>query len=184
MRLTKARKACVTAMMKDTIYEAVRSLVEQHGASGLTMDGSRGRWGWRQELCTTTSTTKKTCCISFICGWWSRIIGRSRALPPRPCRCPKLRRVLHAVLEQAVKYKEIRKLVVEMDYYSELRKNQWSRVSCRCSRRFSTRSRERARFARTIRCIPVGCSGGPCGNCSISSLAGHRTRRSTGSPAR
>ena len=37
MRLTKARKACVTAMMKDTICEAAGSLVEQHGASGLTM---------------------------------------------------------------------------------------------------------------------------------------------------
>jgi hypothetical protein len=40
----------------------------------------------------------------------------------------KLRQVFHAVLEQAVKYREIRKLVVEMDYYSELRKTSGPRL--------------------------------------------------------
>ena len=38
MRLSKARKALVTAMMKDTICEAASSVLEQHGAGGLTMD--------------------------------------------------------------------------------------------------------------------------------------------------
>ncbi|MEN6449603.1 MAG: TetR/AcrR family transcriptional regulator [Thermoguttaceae bacterium] len=38
MRLSKARKECVTAMMKDTIFTAASSLLEEHGAGGLTMD--------------------------------------------------------------------------------------------------------------------------------------------------
>ncbi|MCE5266797.1 MAG: TetR/AcrR family transcriptional regulator [Planctomycetaceae bacterium] len=38
MRLSKARKACVTAMMKETIFEAANSVLERHGANGLTMD--------------------------------------------------------------------------------------------------------------------------------------------------
>ena len=38
MRLSKARKACVTAMMRDTIFEAASSVLDQHGAGGLTMD--------------------------------------------------------------------------------------------------------------------------------------------------
>ena len=38
MRLSKARKACVEAMMKDTIFDAAGSLLEERGADGLTMD--------------------------------------------------------------------------------------------------------------------------------------------------
>ena len=38
MRLSKARKACVTTMMKDTIFEAASSLLEQHGSDALTMN--------------------------------------------------------------------------------------------------------------------------------------------------
>ena len=38
MRLSKARKEIVTAMMKDTIVEAAGSVLEQHGVGGMTMD--------------------------------------------------------------------------------------------------------------------------------------------------
>ena len=38
MRMSKARKACVSAMMKDTIFEAATSVLEQHGVGGMTMD--------------------------------------------------------------------------------------------------------------------------------------------------
>ena len=38
MRLSKARKEIVTAVMKDTIVEAAGSVLEQHGVSGMTMD--------------------------------------------------------------------------------------------------------------------------------------------------
>jgi AcrR family transcriptional regulator len=38
MRLSKARKEAVTAVIKDTIFEAASSLLEQHGVGGLTMD--------------------------------------------------------------------------------------------------------------------------------------------------
>ena len=38
MRLSKARKECVTAMMRDTIFEAASSVLDQHGTAGLTMD--------------------------------------------------------------------------------------------------------------------------------------------------
>ena len=37
MRLSKARKEFVTAMMKDTIFEAAGSVLEQYGAGGITM---------------------------------------------------------------------------------------------------------------------------------------------------
>ena len=38
MRLSKARKEFVTAMMKDTIFEAAGSVLEEHGVNGITMD--------------------------------------------------------------------------------------------------------------------------------------------------
>jgi AcrR family transcriptional regulator len=38
MRLSKARKEIVTAVMKDTIVEAAGSVLEQHGVGGMTMD--------------------------------------------------------------------------------------------------------------------------------------------------
>jgi AcrR family transcriptional regulator len=38
MRLSKARKEIVTAVMKDTIFQAASSVLEQHGVGGLTME--------------------------------------------------------------------------------------------------------------------------------------------------
>jgi AcrR family transcriptional regulator len=38
MRLSKARKACVEAMMKDTIFDAAGAVLEEKGTEGLTMD--------------------------------------------------------------------------------------------------------------------------------------------------
>ena len=38
MRLSKARREFVTAMMKDTIIEAAGSVLEEHGVSGITMN--------------------------------------------------------------------------------------------------------------------------------------------------
>jgi AcrR family transcriptional regulator len=38
MRLTKARKEIVTAMMKDVVFEAASSVIEQHGVEGFTME--------------------------------------------------------------------------------------------------------------------------------------------------
>ncbi len=37
-RLSKARKAMLTAMMKDSIYEATRSVLSEHGIDGTTMN--------------------------------------------------------------------------------------------------------------------------------------------------
>ena len=38
MRLSKARKKFVTAMMKDTIFEAAGTVLQEHGVTGITMD--------------------------------------------------------------------------------------------------------------------------------------------------
>ncbi|MEN6459545.1 MAG: TetR/AcrR family transcriptional regulator [Thermoguttaceae bacterium] len=38
MRLSKARKEFVTAMMKDAIYKAAGSVLQEHGVNGVTMD--------------------------------------------------------------------------------------------------------------------------------------------------
>jgi len=38
MPVSKARKAIVTAVMRDTIFEAAGSVIEQHGVGGVTMD--------------------------------------------------------------------------------------------------------------------------------------------------
>jgi TetR/AcrR family transcriptional regulator len=38
MRLSKARKEFVTAMMKETIFEAAGSVLEQYGVGGITME--------------------------------------------------------------------------------------------------------------------------------------------------
>lgn len=38
MPVSKARKAIVTAVMRDTIFEAAGAVIEQHGVGGVTMD--------------------------------------------------------------------------------------------------------------------------------------------------
>ena len=38
MRLSKARRACVEAMMKDAIFDAAGALLKETGTDGLTMD--------------------------------------------------------------------------------------------------------------------------------------------------
>jgi AcrR family transcriptional regulator len=38
MPVSKARKAIITAVMRDTIFEAAGSVLEQHGVGGMTMD--------------------------------------------------------------------------------------------------------------------------------------------------
>jgi len=129
MRLTKARKSCVTTMMKDTICEAASSLVEQHGVNGLTM----GRLAQKAGMATGTLYNyfhNKEDLLNFfhmrlVEPYHQAIEKTMIASLPAP---QKLRQVLQAVLEQAVKYKEIRQLVVEMDYYSDLRKTSGPRL--------------------------------------------------------
>jgi AcrR family transcriptional regulator len=124
MRLSKARKACVTAMMKDSIYEAASSLLERHGADGLTMDRVARKAGLATGSLYNYFQDKEDLLQFFsarLVEPYHRAIedaaGTDRPAPR------KLKRVLLAAVEHAVKYKDLRKLLVEADYYSELRKS-------------------------------------------------------------
>jgi AcrR family transcriptional regulator len=123
MRLTKARQATVAAMMKDTICEAAGTLVEQHGVNGLTMERLAKEVGMATGTLYNYFRNKEDLLHFFhmrlVEPYHQAIEKIVMATAPAP---KKLKKILHAVLEQAAKYKEIRKLIVEMDYYAKLRK--------------------------------------------------------------
>ncbi len=124
MRLSKARKACVTAMMKDTIFEAASSVLEQHGASGLTMD----RVATTAELATASLYNyfhDKDDLLRFI---YARLVEPfflaieeiAGADLPAP---QKLERILRTALEHSHQHKGLIRLLVESNQESHVRRS-------------------------------------------------------------
>ena len=123
MRLSKARKACVTTMMKDTIFEAASSLLEQHGTDGLTMNRVATKVGFATASLYNYFQDKDD--LLHFC--YSRLVEpclqafeeAARADLPAP---RKLERILRTALEYAAENRGLIKLMAGMDYDSKIRK--------------------------------------------------------------
>jgi AcrR family transcriptional regulator len=124
MRLSKARREFVTAMMKDTIFEAADSVLEQHGVGGITMD----RVATTAGLATGSLYNyfqDKDDLLQFI---YARLvepffqaieeIAAGNLPAPR-----KLEKILRTALEHSAKHKGVIRLLAETDQDHKVRKS-------------------------------------------------------------
>ncbi len=124
MRLSKARRKCVTAMMRDTIFEAASSVVDKHGTAGLTMDRVASTVGLATGSLYNYFEGKNDLLQFF----YTRLvepffqpieeIARAELLAPQ-----KLEKILHAAWEHAVKYKGLIRLFVAGDQRAAIRRD-------------------------------------------------------------
>ena len=124
MRLSKARKACVTTMMKDTIFEAASSLLEQHGSDTLTMNQVATKVGFATASLYNYFQDKDD--LLHFC--YSRLVepclqAIEEAAGTDLPATQKLERILRTALEHAVKHKGLIKLMAGMDYDSKIRRD-------------------------------------------------------------
>ena len=124
MRLSKARKACVTTMMKDTIFEAASSLLEQHGSDALTMNQVATKVGFATASLYNYFQDKDD--LLHFCH--SRLVepclqAVEEAAGADLPATQKLERILRTALEHAVKHKGLIKLMAGMDYDSKIRRD-------------------------------------------------------------
>jgi AcrR family transcriptional regulator len=124
MRLSKARKACVTTMMKDTIFQAASSLLEQHGSDALTMNQVATKVGFATASLYNYFQDKDD--LLHFC--YSRLVepclqAVEEAAGTDLPATQKLERILRTALEHAVKHKGLIKLMAGMDYDSKIRRD-------------------------------------------------------------
>jgi len=124
MRLSKARKACVTAMMKDTIFEAASSLLEQHGSGGLTMD----RVATKVGLATGSLYNYFQGKDDLLRFFYARLVEPSFLAIQKVAdsdlpASQKLEPILRVVMESAVSHKGLIRLLAGIDSNSEVRKD-------------------------------------------------------------
>ncbi len=123
MRLSKARKACVTTMMKNTIFEAASSLLEQHGSDSLTMNQVATKVGFATASLYNYFEDKDDllhfCHCRLVEPCLQAIEDAARA---DVSATQKLERILRTALEYAVKRKGLIKLMAGMDYDSKIRR--------------------------------------------------------------
>jgi AcrR family transcriptional regulator len=123
MRLSKARREFVTAMMKDTIFEAAGSVLEEHGVSGLTMDrvattaglATGSLYNYFQNKDDLLRFTHARLVEPFFQAVQEIVDGDL----PAP---QKLERVLRTASEHSAKHKGIIRLLVEADEERKLKK--------------------------------------------------------------
>ena len=124
MRLSKARKACLTAMMKDAIFEAANAVLEQHGANGFTMDRVAAKAGLatgslynyfqgKDDLLQRTYTRGVEPFLQAV----SDAAESDRSAPE------KLHAILDISLEQAVKHKVLLRLLVGTSQGAQIRED-------------------------------------------------------------
>lgn len=122
MRLSKARKACVEAMMKDTIFDAAGSLLEERGADGLTMDRVATKVGVaKASLYNYFKDKNELLRYSYtrmVEPFFQAVEEAARADIPA---VQKLSRIIEAALEYAVKHAGLMKLVTRMGYEPEIK---------------------------------------------------------------
>ncbi len=129
MRLSKARKEFVTAMMKDTIFEAAGSVLAQYGASGITMD----RVATTAGLATGSLYNyfeDKSDLLRFI---FARIVEPLlqaieevvKADVPAP---QKLEQIVRAAVDHGVTHKGLIRVLASSDQESEVRRTVRARL--------------------------------------------------------
>lgn len=124
MRLSKARRACVTAMMKDTIFEAAGSLLEQQGTAGLTMDRVAKKVGLATGSLYNYFRDKDDLLQFFYTRLAEPCFHAMEEAASAELPAPqKMERILRTSLEYAVKHKGLLRLLAGMDYDSEIRKD-------------------------------------------------------------
>jgi AcrR family transcriptional regulator len=124
MRLSKARKACVTTMMKDTIFEAASSLLEQQGSDALTMNQVATKVGFATASLYNYFQDKDD--LLHFC--YSRLVepclqAIEEAAGADLPATQKLERILRAALEHAARHQGLLKLMAGMDYDSKIRRD-------------------------------------------------------------
>ena len=124
MRLSKARKACVTTMMKDTIFEAASSLLEQHGTDALTMNQVATKVGFATASLYNYFQDKDDLLHFCYCRLVEPCLQAiEEAAGTDLPATQKLERILRTALEHAVKHKRLIKLMAGMDYDSKIRRD-------------------------------------------------------------
>ncbi len=123
MRLSKARRACVEAMMKDAIFDAATAVLEERGTDGLTMDRVATRVGVAPASLYNYFRDKDDLLQFFYTRMADPFFQAIQEIPEADMLAPqKLARILQEALELAVKHKGIVKLLAGMGYDSEIRK--------------------------------------------------------------
>ncbi len=129
MRLSKARKELVTAMMKDTIFEAAGSVLEQHGVHGITMDRVANVAGMAKGSLYNYFHDKDDL-LQFIYArlvepFFQAIEEIAADQLPAP---KKLEKILRTALERSGRHKAIIRLLMETGQEHEVRKSMRPRI--------------------------------------------------------
>ena len=129
MRLSKARKEYVTAMMKDTIFEAAGSVLEEHGVHGITMDRVANVAGLAKGSLYNYFHDKDDL-LQFI---YARLVEpflqTIEEIAAEQSSAPeKLEKILRTALESSDKHKAAIRLLMETDQEHEVRKSVRPRI--------------------------------------------------------
>jgi AcrR family transcriptional regulator len=123
MRLSKARKEFVCAMMKETIFEAAGSVLEQYGLSGITMERVAKAAGLATGSLYNYFQGKDDLLQFVFAGviepLFQAIEEAARADAPA---LTKLDRIVRQTAEHGVKHKGLIRLLASSDHDSEARK--------------------------------------------------------------
>jgi AcrR family transcriptional regulator len=124
MRLSKARKAFVTAMMRDTIFEAAGSVLEHHGTRGLTMDRVASVAGVTTGSLYTYFENKNEL-LDFV---YNRIVEPflrtiEDIVDESQAATQKLGAILRMALEYTVKHRGLIRLLADADCSDGVRRN-------------------------------------------------------------
>jgi AcrR family transcriptional regulator len=124
MRLSKARKACVTAMMKDTIFEAASSVFEQLGTSGLTMDRVATRVGLATGSLYNYFEDKNELLRFFYARLVEPCFQAIEETADMELPAPqKLEKILRTAWEHAIQNKGLIRLLAGVDQGNQIRKD-------------------------------------------------------------
>jgi AcrR family transcriptional regulator len=122
MRLSKARKACVEAMMKDTIFDAAGSLFEERGADGLTMDRVAAKVGVAKASLYNYFKDKNELLQytynRMVEPFFQAVEEAAKADIPA---AKKLSRIIETALKCAVRNTALMKLLTRMGYEPEIK---------------------------------------------------------------
>jgi AcrR family transcriptional regulator len=123
MRLSKARREIVTAVMKDTIAEAADSVLQQHGVGGMTMDRVATTAGLATASLYNYFRDKEEL-VQFIYArvvepFFQAIEETAKAKLPAP---RKLEIILRTALEHAVRHKGLIRLLAGAQQGDQIRR--------------------------------------------------------------
>ena len=124
MRLSKARKSCVNAMMRDAIFEAASSVLDQHGASGLTMDRVASTVGLATGSLYNYFRDKDDLLQFFYARLVEPFFQPIEEIAGTELPAPqKLEKILRAALEHAVTHKGLIRIFMGGDQRAEIRRD-------------------------------------------------------------